>query len=108
MPREKKESINKFKLTTGILKQNQIRVPNIIDTDKENDLLLIEDFGETKLSKIMNNQNKKKYLKLCLDEIINLQKIKPRKAIKEFDVEKIITETMLFVDWYLIKIKGKK
>ena len=85
MPREKKESINKFRLATRILKQNQIKVPNIIDTDRENDLLLIEDFGETKLSKIMNNQNKKKYLKLCLDEIINLQKIKPRKTIKEFN-----------------------
>ena len=108
MPREKKESINKFKMTTRVLKQNQIKVPNIIDTDRENDLLLIEDFGETKLSKIMNNQNKKKYLKLCLDEIINLQKIKPTKAIKEFNVEKIIAETMLFVDWYLIKDQRKK
>lgn len=108
MPREKKESINKFKMTTRVLKQNQIKVPNIIDTDRENDLLLIEDFGETKLSKIINNQNKRKYLKLCLDEIINLQKIKPTKAIKEFNVEKIIVETMLFVDWYLIKDQRKK
>mgnify|MGYP000033713375 CR=1 FL=1 len=108
MPREKKESINKFKMTTRVLKQNQIKVPNIIDTDRENDLLLIEDFGETKLSKIINNQNKRKYLKLCLDEIINLQKIKPTKAIKEFNVEKIIAETMLFVDWYLIKDQRKK
>ena len=35
MPREKKESINKFRLATRILKQNQIKVPNIIDTDRE-------------------------------------------------------------------------
>ena len=63
MPREKKESINKFKMTTRVLKQNQIKVPNIIDTDKENDLLLIEDFGETKLSKIINNQNKSSQVK---------------------------------------------
>ena len=108
MPREKKESINKFKLTTRILKKNQIKVPNIIDTDGKNDLLLIEDFGETKLSKVMNNQNKKKYLKLCLDGIIDLQKIQPEKVIKEFNIKKIVTETMLFIDWYLIKDQKKK
>ena len=49
-PSEFGESIEKFVQISNILKKSNIKIPKIIDYDKDLEILLIEDFGENKIS----------------------------------------------------------
>ena len=106
IPKEKGESIDNFINATKILNNMDIKVPNIHIQDKKLEILLIDDFGNNKISKIINQSNTKEILKKCIDVIIKIQSYKHKNDVSTFDLKAIIEETLMFIDWYLIKEKN--
>tara|TARA_B100001248_G_scaffold145603_1_gene109358 strand:- start:12525 stop:13472 length:948 start_codon:yes stop_codon:yes gene_type:complete len=106
IPKEKGESIDNFINATKILSNIDIKVPNIHIQDKKLEILLIDDFGNNKISKIINQSNTKEILKKCIDVIIKIQSYKHKNDVSTFDLKAIIEETLMFIDWYLIKEKN--
>ena len=58
------------------------------------------------ISKIIDQYDIEEILKKCIDEIINIQSNKPKNDVLIFDLKAIIEETLMFIDWYLIKEKN--
>ena len=101
-PSEFGESIEKFVQISNILKKNNIKIPKIIDYDKDLEILLIEDFGENKISNHKYNISEKELLKKVIDVIFKIQKITIQDSIDEFNLKSILDESQLFIDWYLV------
>ena len=95
IPKEKGESIDNFINATKILSNIDIKVPNIHIQDKKLEILLIDDFGNNKISKIINQSNIKEILKKCIDVIIKIQSYKPKNDVSTFDLKAIIEETLM-------------
>ena len=106
IPKEKGESISNFISATKILNNIGIKVPNIHIQDKKLEVLLIDDFGNNKISKIINQCDVREILKKCIDVIVKIQSYEHKNDVSTFDLKAIIEETLMFVDWYLIKEKN--
>lgn len=106
IPKKRGESIYNFINATKILNSIGIRVPRVHIQDNELEILLIDDFGNNKISKIIDQYDIEEILKKCIDEIINIQSNKPKNDVLIFDLKAIIEETLMFIDWYLIKEKN--
>ena len=106
IPKEKGESISNFISATKILNNIGIKVPNIHIQDKKLEVLLIDDFGNNKISKIINQCDVREILKKCIDVIVKIQSYEHKNDVSTFDLKAIIEETLMFIDWYLIKEKN--
>ena len=102
-----KKSIDLFLKKTSIFNDYKIKVPKIFNVFKDEGLLIIENFGEKKYSKILNNKNKKNLYKLAVDNLIYLHKFKPNKEFESYTKQKFWEESKLFFSWYLALNKIK-
>lgn len=104
-PQNKGESLNNFINVNKILKSIDLSVSTIYDVDYQNDLMLIEDFGDDIFSKIFNSENEenlyKEAIKL-LSFIINHKKLKIS-HLEKYSLDILINESNLFIEWYLQK-----
>ena len=117
-------SINKF------LKKNKILTPKLYTYNFSKGIIVIEDFGNLSLYKILiKSKNKFKIYKKIINLLIKIQNIKPKSKIKKinggshlinkYSNKYLFQESNLFFDWYLplflkkekiskIKIKSNK
>ncbi|MEE3003384.1 MAG: hypothetical protein VX335_03435, partial [Pseudomonadota bacterium] len=96
------EQIKKYIKISGILVSNGIKVPQILACSIENGLLLQTDFGDNLLSGYVSKQQDNYFYKLCIDEIIKIQKIK-NIDISSFCYESLYNETMISETWFFDK-----
>jgi hypothetical protein len=105
------ESFKNFTKVGDILLNYDFSAPQMIKIDKDKNLMLLEDFGDKILKRILDSGNSRYneeiLYKESVDCLIEIQeKIDPRSLdLPKYDKEIFIREAMLFIDWYLA-LKG--
>lgn len=102
-------SVKPFMDIAVLLRKHHILTPNIIEADITNGFLLLEDFGDTKIKDVLNNNNEHNY-KIYSNIIHILQRIQ---TIETNEVELHTDDVLLegintFIEWYLPIAADKK
>jgi aminoglycoside/choline kinase family phosphotransferase len=105
-----KEPLAPFIKVDNFLVERGYSAPKIYALDLEHGLLLLEDLGDDSFTKLLQrepHQESKVYLAAC-DALADLHQ-QPTKdlAVPEYSPEKLMDETLLFVDWYLAAMLGE-
>ena len=102
----KKDLYRFLKITKSL--DRKISVPKVYDVFKEDGLAVIENFGNSKYSKIINKNNSKELYQLAVENLIFIQKQKISIKLPQYDIPKFLDESNLFFDWYLPFFRIKK
>jgi aminoglycoside/choline kinase family phosphotransferase len=80
-------------------------VSKIYDADYQNDLLLIEDFGNDIFSKKLNSSNEKNLYEKAIHLLSTIHNHSDLKVqnLKKYNFEILLHESELFIEWYLEK-----
>jgi N-acetylmuramate 1-kinase len=117
--KDKYKNLTAYIAVNKYLRENHILAPKLYNYDYSKGVIIIEDFGDLSFHNLLK-KNKKKFLiyKKLVDLLIKIQKIKPKKRIKNikkkshligYYSKKILhKESDLFFDWYLPLILNKK
>ena len=106
------ESLTKFVKISNLL-SDKVTVPKIFLKLKENNILIIENFGEKKFSNIVNKTNQNSLYLLATDALIHVHKQKFNYNLDFYDENKFTNESNLFFEWFLqedssVKDKSKQ
>ena len=97
----KDNGIENFINKTEIFEKFKLTVPQIYKKFISDGILIIEDFGDNKYSKILNKKNEEELYLLALDSLISLQHLKGNFDLESYDKKKLFSEVSLFFDWFL-------
>jgi len=97
-----KESLLPFLDITKRLMTVGVHVPEIFAENLEEGFLLLEDLGSRDLLQILNEENKTKYYRLTMEEIIKMQRASTE-GLPLYDPEFLRFEMGLMEEWYLSK-----
>ena len=98
---KKNNLVNYFKIN-DYLNLNKIKAPFTIKRNIKENYIIIEDFGDNLIRKIIQKKkNKFLYFKKIINELVKLQKIKPYKTLPKYSKKLFINELNLFYQWYL-------
>ncbi len=111
-PPDKGESIEQFRTVADIIHTFNLRAPQIVSFDTQQGFMLLEDFGQTSFSNILNKDNESKLYKKAIEVLIEISrqsKSKEKKIskLKSYSIDLLVNESLLFIDWYLEKRKGE-
>jgi hypothetical protein len=98
------ENIKSFYKIDKFLIENNFLAPKIFAKDFENGFLLLEDFGDHNLRKILeksDENNASNLYKQAINLLIDLRRVKPLKDLPTYNQNLLLKEAMLFIDWYL-------
>jgi aminoglycoside/choline kinase family phosphotransferase len=102
-----KEDIRPFIKIDGILREAGFNAPEIIASDAENGLLLLEDFGDELFSRILA-ENLAEEEELYREAIELLAKLPQKADLPRYSNEKLLEEAALLVDWHLTAADKKE
>ena len=110
-PPEKGESIEKFRTVADIIHTFNLSAPQIISLDVKHGFMLLEDFGQTSFSNILNKDNESELYKKAIEVLIEINrqsksKEKQLSKLKSYSIDLLVNESLLFIDWYLEKREG--
>jgi len=97
-----KESLKPFMHITSKLLNADVKAPTILESDKQNGFLLIEDFGNTHYLNVLNEDNFKHLYSLAIDEIVKMQRIDAT-DLPAYNREFLRFEMDLMNEWFLFK-----
>ena len=111
-PPEKGESIEQFRTVADIIHTFNLSAPQIISFDTKYGFMLLEDFGQTSFSNILNKDNESELYKKAVEVLIEINrqsksKEKELSKLKSYSIDFLVNESLLFIDWYLEKRKGE-
>lgn len=97
------EDLKPFIEIDELLLKNNLYVPKIHFIDYENGFLLLEDLGDISLSKKLLTKPELEFelYKNAIDDLIKVQNINDFSQIPEYNHQVLMTELMVFIDWYL-------
>ena len=109
----KKESVSSFIKITEHLESLGYSVPHIFAKDIDFGFLLIEDLGnETFTQALSQKVDETQLYQSAIDVLINLHSREPSEVIphglKSYDYNTLISEVVLFVDWYIVNLFGNE
>ena len=79
-----------------------VRVPHIVAQDLKQGFILLEDFGDTLLSQVLNDQTADQYYQQAMDQLLQLQQLPTQdNQIPAYDAQKLVVEMNLFDDWFV-------
>ena len=89
-----------------------LSAPEIYESDVANGLVLLEDFGDDTLALLLNEGGEAEPLyRLAVDALIDLHRRTEAEAVPSglaaYDVDTMVRETLIFVEWYLPAMTGK-
>ena len=104
-PKDKGESLVNFEKINKVLSSINLSVSKIYDADYQNDLLLIEDFGNDIFSTKLNYNNEKDLYEKAINllSIIHNNSDLEVQNLKKYNFEILLNESLLFIEWYLEK-----
>ena len=104
-PKDKGESLVNFEKINKVLSSINLSVSKIYDADYQNDLLLIEDFGNDIFSTKLNHNNEKDLYEKAINllSIIHNNSDLEVQNLKKYNFEILLNESQLFIEWYLEK-----
>ena len=94
------ESLEKFVKISNLL-SDKVTVPKIFLKLKENNILIIENYGKKKYSNIVNKTNQNSLYLLATDALIHVHKQKINYNLDFYDQNKFTNESNLFFEWFL-------
>ena len=111
-PPDKGESIERFRAIADIIHTFNLSAPQIVSFDTKQGFMLLEDFGQTSFSNILNKDNESKLYKKAIEVLIQINKQSKSKEkkiskLKSYSIDLLVNESLLFIDWYLEKRKGE-
>ena len=111
-PPDKGESIEQFRAIADIIHTFNLSAPQITSFDTKHGFMLLEDFGQTSFSNILNKDNESKLYKKAIEVLIQINKQSKSKEkkiskLKSYSIDLLVNESLLFIDWYLEKRKGE-
>ena len=117
--KEKHKNLIVYSTINNFLRHNKILAPKLYANNFSKGIMLIEDFGNVSFFKVLlRRKNKLPVYKKIVDELLKIQKIKPKPKIKnieggEYIIDKyknkyLFKESNLFFDWYLPLFFSKK
>jgi len=105
------EDVRPFIKTANFLIKNGLKAPVIYADNIDKGFLLLEDFGDIRISKMVENTDvsnidsleaEKKIYKTAIDVLVYIHKTcKAKNYFTEYSNEKLITEVELLKDWYI-------
>jgi len=106
------ESLKKFIKISSLL-SGIVTIPKIFLNFQENNILIIENFGDKKFSNIVNKSNQNTLYSLATDALIHVHKQTFDFNLEFYDENKLMNESNLFFEWFLqdgdfLKDKAKK
>ncbi len=94
------DSLEKFVKISNLL-SDKVTVPRIFLKLKENNILIIENFGKKKFSNIVNKTNQNSLYLLATDALIHVHKQRFNYNLDFYDENKFTNESNLFFEWFL-------
>ena len=110
-PPDKGESIEQFRAIADIIHTFDLSAPQIVSFDTKQGFMLLEDFGQTSFSYILNKDNESELYKKAIEVLIEINrqsksKEKQLSKLKRYSIDLLVNESLLFIDWYLEKREG--
>ncbi len=89
-----------------------LSAPEIFESDVANGLVLLEDFGDDTLARLLAEGAEPEPLyRLAVDALIELHRHRQAEAVPiglaAYDVDAMLREALLFIEWYLPAMTGK-
>ena len=117
--KEKYKNLIAYSTINKFLRDNKIFTPKLYARNYSKGIIVIEDFGDLSFYKILlKKRNKLKIYKKLIDLLLKIQKIKPKKRIKnigkgshvidKYSNKHLFRESNLFFEWYLPLFLNKK
>ena len=111
-PPDKGESIEQFRIVADIIHTFNLNAPKIVSFDTKYGFMLLEDFGQTSFSNILNKDNESELYKKAIEVLIEIyrqskSKEKKLSKLKSYSIDLLVNESLLFIDWYFEKINGE-
>ena len=100
------ENVRPFVTVDRKMEANGYSVPHIFALDEENGFLLLEDFGDSTYTRLLNaGENEESLYALATDLLADLHS-KPEKdvvpeGLPRYDAAALMKEAMLFPDWFM-------
>ena len=100
------DDLDAFINIDNLLISMSLNAPKIYSIDKENGFLLLEDLGDNLFSKVLNTNNEESLYKKAIDILIylhnkNINQLSKNNLVENYSDEKLISETELFIEWYI-------
>ncbi len=100
------DDLDAFINIDNLLISISLNAPKIYSIDKENGFLLLEDLGDNLFSKVLNANNEESLYKKAIDILIylhnrNINQFSKNNLVENYSDEKLISETELFIEWYI-------
>ena len=101
-----KEANERFLFFSQFLKDNQVRVPEVIFHDFDKGFLILEDFGDKLYQFELSKRNAHSLYAAALDEMIAIQASAPNRKIEALSYNQATQQIMLFEEWFLKRFFG--
>ena len=100
------DDLDAFINIDNLLISISLNAPKIYSIDKENGFLLLEDLGDNLFSKVLNANNEESLYKKAIDILIylhdrNINQFSKNNLVENYSDEKLISESELFIEWYI-------
>jgi aminoglycoside/choline kinase family phosphotransferase len=100
------DDLDAFINIDNLLISISLNAPKIYSIDKENGFLLLEDLGDNLFSKVLNTNNEESLYKKAIDILIylhdrNINQFSKNNLVENYSDEKLISESELFIEWYI-------
>ena len=105
--KDKKNNLENYSKINEFLISNRIKAPKTIKKNVKKNFIIIEDLGNNLLKNVIK-KNKVYHFKKIIDELVKLQKIKPKKTLPKYSMKLLQAEMNLFYEWYLPEFFTKK
>jgi len=112
------EDVKPFIKTANFLIKSGLKAPTIYAENIDKGFLILEDFGDSRISRMVENtdvssdsslESEKQIYKTAIDVLIYIHKTcKAKSHFEEYSKEKLLTEVELLKDWYLPHICTNK
>ena len=101
-PPDKGESIEQFRIVADIIHTFNLSAPQIESFDTKNGFMLLEDFGQTSFSNILNKDNESELYKKAIEVLIEINrqsksKEKKLSKLKSYSIDLLVNESLLFI-----------
>ena len=99
------EDCRPFLAISEMLSRHNVRVPKVIASDVAQGFIILEDFGDTVLSEVLNTENVNALYSQAMNQLIELQQTPPleRYPLPAYGEIKLVDEMSLFDEWFLRK-----
>ena len=96
-----KESNENFLFFSQFLKDNQVRVPEVICHDLKKGFMVLEDFGDRLYQFELSKKNAHSLYAAALEEMIAIQTSPANSRVAKLSYEKAFEQIVLFEEWFL-------